>query len=84
MYFLYIIKSLKNKSLYIGYTENLNKRLKEHNNNLSFTTKKHSPWELVYYEGYKNQKDALDREKKIKQFGRVYSQLKRRINNSLE
>lgn len=84
MHFIYIIKSLKNESLYIGYTENINRRIREHNNNESFTTKKYSPWELVYLEGYKDQKDALDREKKLKQFGRVYSQLKRRIRNTLQ
>ena len=42
------------------------------------------PWELVYCEGYANIQDAKDRERKLKQFGKVYSQLKRRIMRSLQ
>jgi hypothetical protein len=41
------------------------------------------PWQLVYLEGYADEGDARDREQKIKQFGKVYSQLKRRIRRSL-
>lgn len=70
--------------LYIGSTDNLVKRLKEHNNGLSSHTKKYLPWRPVYFEGYADKDDARDREKKLKQFGKVYSQLKRRIRRSLE
>jgi len=84
MYYVYILKSKIRQLLYIGYTDNLNKRLKDHNTGQSFYTKKYRPWELVYLEGYKSQEDAKDREKKLKQFGKVYSQLKRRIKRSLE
>lgn len=83
MYYIYILKSLKSNKLYIGYTNNLIRRLGEHNSGLSFETKKYKPWELLYLEGYANINDAKDREKKLKQFGKVYSQLKRRIMRSL-
>ncbi|MDE2001377.1 MAG: GIY-YIG nuclease family protein [Patescibacteria group bacterium] len=83
MYYTYILQSKKTKELYIGYTERLVERLKEHNAGLSYATKKYAPWELVYFEGYANEVDSQEREKKLKQFGRVYSQLKRRIARSL-
>jgi len=83
MYFVYIIKSKIRKALYIGYTNNPSKRLKEHNAGLSLSTKVYKPWYFVYLEGYANKEEAKDREKKLKQFGKVYSQLKRRIRRSL-
>ena len=84
MHYVYILKSKKIDGLYIGETTNLVKRLKEHNSSQSFHTKKYLPWKLMYFEGYANQDDAKDREKKLKQFGKVYSQLKRRIWRSLQ
>ena len=84
MYYVYILKSKIRRLLYIGYTDNFNKRLQEHNKGESFTTKKYRPWELVYLEGYRSREDAKDRERKLKQFGKVYSQLKRRIRRSLD
>jgi len=83
MHYVYIIKSKKYGVLYIGYTVNLVKRLNEHNLGLSKYTKKYLPWKLVYLEGCANERDAKDREEKLKQFGKVYSQLKRRIKRSL-
>ncbi|HLC89739.1 MAG TPA: GIY-YIG nuclease family protein [Patescibacteria group bacterium] len=83
MYYVYILKSKTRKLLYIGFTDNLNKRMQEYNQGKSFTTKKYRPWELCYLEGYKNGQDAKDRERKLKQFGKVYSQLKRRIKSGL-
>ncbi len=84
MYWVYIIKSKSYNQLYIGYTKDLTKRLKEHNSGKSLATKKYIPWKAVYLEGYANEGDAKDRETKIKQFGKVYSQLKRRIKRSLQ
>lgn len=78
MYFVYIIKSQSHRAFYIGYTNNIGKRIDEHNAGLSPATKRYIPWRLVYLEGYANKEDARDREEKIKQFGKVYSQLKRR------
>lgn len=84
MYYVYIIKSEKRHTLYIGYTFNLAKRFKQHNSSRSFSTKKYTPWKLIYFEGYANIEDAKDREKKLKQFGKVYAQLKRKIKRSLQ
>ena len=83
MHWVYIIKSKKNGSLYIGSTSNLVRRLSEHNAGESLSTARYMPWKFVYVEGYFLKEDAIYREHNLKNFGKVYSQLKRRIKNSL-
>lgn len=83
MYYVYFIKSLKSNNWYIGYTNDIEKRLKEHNSGDTFTTKKYMPWFPVYLEGCFSEEDAKYREKILKQYGKVYSQLKRRIQKSI-
>ena len=61
-YYVYILQSLKDKSLYIGYTTDLRKRLKEHNAGKSLATKPHMPYQLIFYEAFFNRKDAKNRE----------------------
>ncbi len=85
MFWVYILRSINcQKALYIGYTTDLSARLVEHNSGKSRHTKKYMPWELVYCEGYANEPDAVEREKSLKQFGRVYARLKIRIGRSLQ
>ncbi|HDZ54747.1 MAG TPA: hypothetical protein ENI19_02990 [Candidatus Nealsonbacteria bacterium] len=52
MFFVYILKSRNDASLYIGYTNDLRKRLKEHNSGLVRPTKSKRPLYPVYYEAY--------------------------------
>ena len=69
MYFIYVIKSLKNKRYYIGSTNNLKRRLEEHNSGKSKYTRLTKPFRLIYKEEYKTLKEARKREyylKKIK------------------
>ena len=84
MFCVYIIKSKKDRSLYTGYTNNLKRRLAEHNKSQSVYTKNKGQYELVYFEGYKSMKDAKYRETQLKKYSQAYTQLKRRIINSLE
>ena len=65
-YYVYILQSKKNNSLYVGYTEDLRKRLQEHNRGLNFSTKPYKPWQLIHYEAYRDQKDAKRREEYLK------------------
>ncbi|MBU0758761.1 MAG: GIY-YIG nuclease family protein [Candidatus Omnitrophica bacterium] len=83
MYHVYILKSKKNQSLYIGYTSDIENRLQKHNNGLVGYTKKYRPWKLVYYETFTSLRDAMKREKNLKYFGKAYGQLKKRIKGSL-
>ncbi len=48
MFYVYVLQSLKDKSLYIGYTSNLKKRFVEHNNGLSTATKHKRPYTLIF------------------------------------
>ncbi|MBC8468725.1 MAG: GIY-YIG nuclease family protein [Planctomycetes bacterium] len=72
-YFVYILASKKNGTLYIGVTNNLLKRVYEHKNNLveSFT-QKYDVHNLVYYEIFRNIQDAITREKNMKKWKRKW------------
>ncbi len=62
MYYTYVLQSQKNKSLYIGYTSNLQKRFQQHNNGESQSTRPFRPYVLIFYEAFLKQKDAKNRE----------------------
>jgi len=66
MYYVYILQSKKNQSLYIGYTANLEKRVAEHNNGKSKATKPLLPYSLIFYEAFLNKGDAQSREEYLK------------------
>ena len=84
MYYVYVIRNLKSFSIYYGYTNDLKRRLAEHNSNNSAFTKDKGKWELIYYEAYKSKVDAQTREKMLKQHGSTFGHLKKRILNSLD
>jgi len=83
MYWVYILKSKTNNSLYTGSTSDLQRRIKEHNAGKSISTKRYLPWTIIYVEGYFSKEDALRREHNLKHSGKAYGQLKGRIENSL-
>lgn len=66
MYYVYILKSLKDNSLYIGYTADLKRRFVEHNNGLSTATKYKRPYKLIFYEAFLDRFDAKHREVYLK------------------
>ncbi len=66
MFYVYIIWSSKSKIFYVGYTEDLRKRISEHNQGLSKATAPHKPWKLVYYSAFDGQKMAKDFELYLK------------------
>lgn len=66
MFYVYCIESLENNELYFGRTNNLKRRLKEHNQKLNFSTKRYAPWKLIYYETCLNENDAKRREGYLK------------------
>jgi len=84
MFYLYVLKSTKDSDLYIGSTNNLKRRFQEHQEGKSFSTQFRRPFELVYYEAYKNEKDARLREQTLKLRGNARRFLKERIKRSLE
>ena len=66
MFYVYILKSNKDGKLYIGYSNNLRKRFREHNLGLVESTKSRMPLRLVYYEAYTLEEDATKREHNLK------------------
>ena len=71
--YVYILKSLKDGKMCIGRTNDLTKRLREHNQGKSFATKTRAPFEIIYFEGYRNRDDAEERERFFKTgWGRQY------------
>ena len=66
MYYVYILQSLQDKSLYIGYSPDLRNRLIKHNKGRVTATKNKIPYKLIYYEAYLNRQDATGREKFLK------------------
>jgi putative endonuclease len=84
MFYTYVLQHSVNQDLYIGYTDNIRRRLEEHNRNENkSTTRRVGVWRLVYCEVYSSQTDAQEREKKLKQHGSGKRELYKRIKNSL-
>ncbi|MDD5040033.1 MAG: GIY-YIG nuclease family protein [Patescibacteria group bacterium] len=82
MYYVYVLK-LNNGDLYIGYTENLNKRLVSHQSGRSQFTKPYRPVKLVCYEAYRSKEDATKREYHLKT-GQQKELLKKRASKSIQ
>lgn len=66
MFYVYILKSLKDNSLYIGYTHDINRRVEQHNSGLSLATKYKRPYKLLFYEAFTDRIDAKHREVYLK------------------
>jgi len=81
-YYIYVLQSEKDGLFYTGYTQDLNERLKLHNEGRVTSTKNRIPFKLIYFEGCLNQKDAVNREKYLKtSWGKRY--IKARLKNYL-
>lgn len=83
MFYFYALQSLRDNNLYFGYSSNLQKRFQEHNAGRVASTKNRRPLELVYYEAYRSESDARERERQIKRRAKAHISLKRRIKNSI-
>ena len=96
MYYVYVLKN-KERGIYIGYTANLKRRIGEHNKDHKGYTGD-GEWECVYYEAYKDERDAKEvemfvgvgasrvrdmRERVLKESGNTRRWLKEHIQHSL-
>ena len=84
MYYVYVLKSLKDSKIYTGYTSDLKKRIKEHKEGKVTSTSFKKPLKLIYYEAYSIKKDAQKRERYLKGGGKAKVTLKLQIKNSLK
>jgi len=69
MFYVYVLQSESDDGLYIGFTVDLRRRLKEHQAGKAFATSYRGPWQLIYYEAYREEEDALGRERYLKSGG---------------
>lgn len=83
-HYVYMLRSHKTKWLYIGFTSDLRNRLIEHQTGKNYSTKKYLPVGLIYYEAYISKKDAIEREKILKQHGSGVQKLKERLKWTLK
>ena len=77
MYYVYVLTrrdARRPGDIYIGYTKNIERRVKEHEGKNPV---------LAYYEAYSNEEDVQNRERKLKQRGQAVRRLKERIAHSL-
>jgi putative endonuclease len=81
-YFVYVLISLKDKKFYIGFTNNLKRRISQHNQGKTDSLRYRRPLKLIYFEGFINKKDAQEKEKFYKS-GRGHEVLKKILENTL-
>jgi putative endonuclease len=85
-YYIYIITNSSNKTLYIGVSNDLTKRIFEHKNGIiKGFSKKYQLKKLVYFEDFNNIDDAIKREKQLKNWHREWKlNLIKNINPTLK
>lgn len=85
MFYVYVIRSTKFKRrIYIGSTNGLKRRIKEHNSGRTRSTRYGLPWKLVYYEAFLDKHDCSKREFSLKKYSSGYRHLKERISKCLD
>ena len=77
LYYVYVLQSLKDHRYYIGFTTDVEARLRFHNAGLQRSTRDRIPFRLVLYEAFATKEEALKREKQIKSWkgGAAFKQL---------
>lgn len=79
MHYVYLLRSQRTHKFYVGATSDLRRRFHQHNDGQNLSTKSGVPWELVYYEAFPTKTLALERERKLKHYGRGLTELKARL-----
>ena len=66
MFYVYVLKSVRDKKFYTGHTNNLLRRLREHNDGKNIYSQRYMPWQIVYHESFSTELGAIKREKYFK------------------
>ena len=66
MFYVYVLRNSTTNKRYIGYTSNLEERIRRHNTNHAGFTGQAGEWHVIYYEEYTSKSSALKREKFLK------------------
>jgi putative endonuclease len=78
MYYVYVLVNPENRRLYVGYSEDLKRRVREQ------AQSAHRGWKLAYYKAYLSETDARERERKLKAHGSGMVELKKRMECSVD
>jgi len=65
-HYVYILRSINYKRHYVGYTINIERRVSEHNNGNTKSTRPFKPWKLIYFEEFDDKSKAYKREWHLK------------------
>ena len=82
MFHVYVLRNGEGR-FYVGQTDDLERRIAEHNTSTAFSTRNRGPWQLVHYEEFASRADALKRQRQLKS-GRKSQELKRNLAQSPE
>ena len=83
-YFVYMLKSKGKKTItYVGYTNNLKRRIDLHNNSKGAKFTRGRKWKLIYIEVYRTKKEAISREYYIKNNRSLRKKIKNENSNSI-
>jgi putative endonuclease len=66
MFFVYILESIESKKFYIGQTQNLQERLKKHNEGKNLSTKPYIPWQIKWWKELNTRSEAIKMERILK------------------
>ena len=66
VYYVYALRSLTRNYIYVGLTDNLERRVYQHNHGLSTTTKPYAPFALIWSRSFLTRADARRKEKYLK------------------
>lgn len=82
MWVIYVIQNSGTKELYFGITGDFKRRLEEHNSGQNISTKRNTgKWILIYAEAYRDKRDAISRERRLKHHGSGKHELLKRLSN---
>ena len=85
VYYVYLIKTLEgfNNKSYVGYTNDLSKRIDKHNNNLGAKSTKGYKWELIFKKKFYSKNKALSFEYKLKKDRNERSRIIKNFNKKI-
>ncbi len=66
MYFAYVLKSIQHDYFYKGHCNDLQKRLQQHNSGMTESIRPYIPFQIIYFEEFVTEKEAIQREKYFK------------------
>ena len=83
-YFVYLIATLKKNKVisYVGFTNNLKKRLSLHNSGKGAKFTRGSNWKIIYRKKYTNKKKAMSEEYKLKKNHKLRNKIKLKFNKN--